>query len=644
MEYLPLNSLLQEIRIVKIVPNSSFGSSIEAAIEHVSLTQLPSYTALSYCWGGEEKPASISIENQLLPVTASLFDALQNLRAKGLKRVWIDAICINQEDNAEKIHQIQLMRAIYQHARSVVAWLGNDDSSENGAALFRNLAKLQLPVHQVRRGSYLDRDLWSLLRNVYWTRIWIVQEIALGRRVIAMCGQSTIDWEKLSTVLRGAVVRAKASAETVPPYIGCIEALISIRDQISTRRNAGAMSLLEVVCMTSASQSTNPKDKIYGLLGLVGDADSLVPIPTYDKRHTVENMCQELTLKIIGLQDQLSVVPLLGRGCEDLSVTSGIPSWTPLWHALDGSKLRRQIACLTQNPRSAFYSMLLSDRLMASGNSKPIVTQENGVLTCESLYIGDIAFQTRTISEPSTELPTSHDETRLPPSNELPNPFDVIFAAFLGLSGAPQPEFAPARRRGAPVVPNLSAEKLNAIVADRFVAHIQARDVNRYELDMFVPEFLRIWRSSYDAGLVPEIQQWVEDHRQLVLLGKTLQNWCKSITWQLTSMRQRARMAMRRQYGEQQTVKRSVLPQLFYFVENRMRLISTTKGNIGWAHERSRVGDSIFILKGSTVPVILRPRPEGGFVLVGDAYVQGMMAGEAMGSEYRQLWSEVQIH
>ncbi|KAK7961797.1 uncharacterized protein PG986_002622 [Apiospora aurea] len=136
--------------------------------------------------------------------------------------------------------------------------------------------------------------------------------------------------------------------------------------------------------------------------------------------------------------------------------------------------------------------------------------------------------------------------------------------------------------------------------------------------------------SSYDTGLPLKAQQWVDDHRQHMLLGKPRRQWAKEMARNMPFLFTRMRQARKRQAGSQYQVRREVLSDLFYYVERDMRLMATSTGHIGWAHVRARVGDSIFILEGSAVPVILRPRPEGGFVLVGDAFVCGMMSGEAM--------------
>jgi hypothetical protein len=97
------------------------------------------YEALSYVWGSElsQKPIYVRSDNdnvsRCFPVTASLYAALLHLRDRFLPRIlWVDAVCINQQDNDEKGFQVQRMAKIYASASRVVVWLG-DPGNAGGA-------------------------------------------------------------------------------------------------------------------------------------------------------------------------------------------------------------------------------------------------------------------------------------------------------------------------------------------------------------------------------------------------------------------------------------------------------------------------------------------------------------------------------
>ena len=89
-------------------------------------TPLPSYEALSYVWGSDEKPFRVACNQKSgIPVTASLYHALRDLRLEDeIRTIWADAICINQHDVPERNHQVLLMDRVYKGAQKVVTYVG----------------------------------------------------------------------------------------------------------------------------------------------------------------------------------------------------------------------------------------------------------------------------------------------------------------------------------------------------------------------------------------------------------------------------------------------------------------------------------------------------------------------------------------
>jgi Heterokaryon incompatibility protein (HET) len=143
--FIPFSQKGYAIRVLQLLPSTDESKPLrckllEYLFEHVDTTNHV-YEALSYVWGGEQKPKSIIItevqndEHQEvdseLAVTQSLHAALSHLRHRQFPRfLWVDAICIDQVNDEEKEHQIQLMPVIYARARCVLVWLGEaqDDS------------------------------------------------------------------------------------------------------------------------------------------------------------------------------------------------------------------------------------------------------------------------------------------------------------------------------------------------------------------------------------------------------------------------------------------------------------------------------------------------------------------------------------
>lgn len=119
--YAPLDSKKNEIRLLHADKGRDDQTRLYS-LHHISLDGRPEFVALSYCWGRQGPDRSILINGQHLNITRSLETALCNVAAD--VPLWIDAVCINQDDPEEKTWQVRLMRNIYSTAAKVIIWLG----------------------------------------------------------------------------------------------------------------------------------------------------------------------------------------------------------------------------------------------------------------------------------------------------------------------------------------------------------------------------------------------------------------------------------------------------------------------------------------------------------------------------------------
>jgi hypothetical protein len=180
------------------------------------------YTAISYTWHadpGSKEYGSILCLDKSIQITRNLSNLLHQLRHGAREEIlWIDQLCINQGDEGEKEKQIPLMQKIYQQAKGVIFWIGEED--EHTGAAFDLIEKLNVlwcnvdrenpqfaPAGAISDDSYvsklglpiLDSGNWKflldLLARQVLRRLWIVQEIVLGNSVLVMCGSHTIDFD-----------------------------------------------------------------------------------------------------------------------------------------------------------------------------------------------------------------------------------------------------------------------------------------------------------------------------------------------------------------------------------------------------------------------------------------------------------------
>jgi hypothetical protein len=135
------------------------------------------YEALSYTWGGLDKSCSISINKQYLPVTVNLHMALTRLRDHFLERIiWVDAICIDQNNEEEKGYQVELMAKIYSKASCVLVWLGQTADDSDIALEGIRVAAEKVSTDSLRNET-IQQAILALLQRPWFRRIWVSERM-----------------------------------------------------------------------------------------------------------------------------------------------------------------------------------------------------------------------------------------------------------------------------------------------------------------------------------------------------------------------------------------------------------------------------------------------------------------------------------
>ncbi|KAH9862859.1 hypothetical protein J1614_010952 [Plenodomus biglobosus] len=193
-QYQPLHTP-DAIRIV-VIERGQWSTTLKCSILQC-LRGEHSYEALSYEWGppSADDP-SIMIDEARLRIRANLYEALSRMRCESDDRkLWIDAICIDQANREERNHQVQVMRGIYADASGVLVWLG--PSAEGSDLIFRlkhdeRLSQVFDPSWDTSPSAETKAFL-ALLSRTYWHRVWVQQELLLARRYTIHCGGGQID-------------------------------------------------------------------------------------------------------------------------------------------------------------------------------------------------------------------------------------------------------------------------------------------------------------------------------------------------------------------------------------------------------------------------------------------------------------------
>jgi len=169
----PLPPGNNRIRLLRLMPNRIETADIKCELFHYSLEPDNSthlYDALSYVWGDLNKTVPIFVNEHVLSVTENLHAALVHLRDRSFERIiWVDALCIDQDNEKEKIQQIRIMARIYAQANRVIAWLGNagDDSDQALEAIRR------ATENESANESNSQQAIVALLQRPWFERIWV---------------------------------------------------------------------------------------------------------------------------------------------------------------------------------------------------------------------------------------------------------------------------------------------------------------------------------------------------------------------------------------------------------------------------------------------------------------------------------------
>jgi hypothetical protein len=186
------------------------------------LTSSLQYEALSYVWDQLPERKHIICNDTPFPVTGNLHAALRRLRRPNESRVlWIDQICIDQENIPERNQQVLIMRDIYRGAEKVLIWLGEEKNDSDLAINFIgtvvdviqalppgtlltsiNITDYGLPPYD----PYPDRRwsaLGNLLRRPWFQRVWVVQECVMAKDAVVLCGGRELQWSALEMLIVG---------------------------------------------------------------------------------------------------------------------------------------------------------------------------------------------------------------------------------------------------------------------------------------------------------------------------------------------------------------------------------------------------------------------------------------------------------
>lgn len=252
----PLRDPTSTIRILDLAPGCKT-ARLRCSLRTAPLASRPDYSAVSYTLGQYRAPTrDILLNDKLHQVPDELFRMLYNLRSEHEWRaLWVDMLCIDQDNFEERTCQVQQMGSIYGQATQVLIWLGKVEDNSDLAFDAMNADEAPTTAHLGFTASML-----SLCNRKYWMRVWIVPEIMHATDIVIHCGTKTVAWSRFANhCLTFAKVPAISQTRAVELIRLKVSGSILSTDLRSLLEQHGMMKCFDL------------RDRVYALLSLASD-------------------------------------------------------------------------------------------------------------------------------------------------------------------------------------------------------------------------------------------------------------------------------------------------------------------------------------------------------------------------------------
>lgn len=347
-EYEPLDP--HQIRLLHVKQSDD----LQLSIGIVDLNSNPQYVALSYAWEEQKPRHRISCgSSSYILVTDSVLSMLKFWHASreehGAPPIWIDAVCINQSDNSEKSTQVQLMSRIYSQAKQV--WVSLGDGNElleqvvEQAAEIRDLIHVLHVVIQTRTSfdfSKLPGPHWVGLGDLFlapwFNRVWTMQEAILASDLRLRVGTKSCDFKIISQVAEAAMKlhlveilfphgRTQEGEPKTTQFNAAFRLAMMVRQaklfsDILTGHDDPQLFWIWLR-ISRWKLCSDPRDRIFGLLGIVP--------AEIRKRVTVD---YTLSFEQVSMHFARACIAVFGPEtilyhCKATDALPGCPSWVP---------------------------------------------------------------------------------------------------------------------------------------------------------------------------------------------------------------------------------------------------------------------------------------------------------------------------
>ncbi|ERF70676.1 hypothetical protein EPUS_02542 [Endocarpon pusillum Z07020] len=657
------------------------------------LQDCPTYFALSYTWGppldtaksraeygGVKRPLTLRTGNHSgrLSIELNLFEALEQLIAAGYTgRLWIDAICINQQDKLERSSQVALMGHIYSGCTRALVWLGRDTSNLGHFSWFHETLLPALEKHldegglvsdffQVVKMANSGEDTTARWRGYvlfyeqrrWFHRCWVMQEVALPPHVSMLCGSAYLDLEEICDLamflndVASAVVPADwqldhPGTELLTSHkvyaIGLRRVVCRLKDlrsiewipSVTGARNPCEMCVALFLSLLSGMrgyQATDPRDKVYAALGMatkfLPEGEDALMTPDYSL--SVSEVYRRFAAFEIVKLPYVAVLSYV----EDKSIRllSDLPSWVPDF---------------SPDIVGSAYASRFHDYPFNACVSESVGRYPRSI-TGHTLQLYGGYFDTVTTVVQGTD---SYRQRTQPSLLAMEIRCLEICSQLLEFCSSLESRYVNGQRR------------LEALSSTLILQQIDGRPHSTETSQMFRYWLLAMLSVSWASlRLAPEAEPLFQK------CCKALQNLEEAQDGTLPSeggIVDYSRMHLTREVNVLERVPSDALPEDIpprtvknnvwdnYRLYDRglhkglflgQRLCKTSTGCIGLGPPSMRPGDQVHFICDATVPFVLRPEPVvSRFTLMGETYLHGFMNGEVLRTDFKDRIEPVHL-
>jgi hypothetical protein len=343
----PLDPAKRQIRLLELQPSTDLNENPRGHLVTKSLDGRPAFDALSYAWGGSQDSKPLYIDSCYVPLTESLHRCLRYLRdTRYVRTFWIDAVCINQFDTAERSQQVQQMEHTFRAAEVVRAWIG-DFQSDRMPKVFR-IVELLAKDHTVHdfehhRQEITPEDVMNctlLTRSTWFQRLWVRQEVALARQVVLHYNDVSLDFSVLAPWITKSSRRFSGIGKTYDDVQSALQFQSRLTNLhlaanlpmwIHTRSPAErGENIISFMATCRQCQAQDARDRIFGIYGIFSNAfhDQALEV---DYHASPQQVYTEFAISFIRVTRSLTI---LSQANSEYNALDLLPSWVPDWSSM----------------------------------------------------------------------------------------------------------------------------------------------------------------------------------------------------------------------------------------------------------------------------------------------------------------------